>query len=46
MYFHLFILGVYEKFDKVFFLFLFFLGVGWGRGMQINNIIFNVSAEW
>ena len=48
MYFHLFILGVYEKFDKVFFLFLFifFWGVGLGRGMQINNIIFNVSAEW
>ena len=47
MYFHLFILGVYEKFDKVFFLFLFyFFGVGLGRGMQINNIIFNVSAEW
>ena len=47
MYFHLFILGVYEKFDMVFFLFLFyFFGVGLGRGMQINNIIFNVSAEW
>ena len=28
------------------FLFLFFFGVGLGRGMQINNIIFNVSAEW
>ena len=43
-----FILGVYEKFDKVFFLFLFifFCGVGLGRGMQINNINFNVSAEW
>ena len=47
MYFFIFILGVYEKFDKVFFLFLFyFFGVGLGRGMQINNIIFNVSAEW
>ena len=40
MYF--FILGVYEKFDKVFFLFLFFLGVGGEGGCKL--IIYSLMS--